>query len=48
MLSSLRLAAVLVFVAFPLLEIAVLIKVGQAIGFWPTIGLCSSQPRSSA
>jgi len=37
MFSSLRLALLLVFVAFPLVEIAVLIKVGQTIGFWPTI-----------
>ena len=37
MLSSLRRAFVLLFVAFPLIEIAVLIKVGEAIGFWPTM-----------
>ena len=37
MLSYLRGAFVLLFVAFPLIEIAVLIKVGQAIGFWPTM-----------
>lgn len=37
MLSSLRFALLLVFIAFPLLEIALLIKVGQTIGFWPTI-----------
>jgi UPF0716 protein FxsA len=37
MLSYLRGAFVLVFVAFPLIEIAVLIKVGEAIGFWPTM-----------
>jgi UPF0716 protein FxsA len=35
--SSLRLALVLVFVAFPLLEIALLIKAGETIGFWPTM-----------
>lgn len=35
--SSLRLALVLVFLAFPLLEIALLIKVGETIGFWPTM-----------
>lgn len=35
--SSLRFALLLVFIAFPLLEIALLIKVGQTIGFWPTI-----------
>jgi UPF0716 protein FxsA len=37
MLSYLRGAFVLVFVAFPLIEIAVLIKVGDAIGLWPTM-----------
>jgi UPF0716 protein FxsA len=37
--SSLRLAFLLVFVAFPLIEIALLIKAGQTIGFWPTISL---------
>ncbi len=37
MLSYLRGAFVLLFVALPLIEIAVLIKVGQAIGFWPTM-----------
>jgi len=37
MLSTLRFALLLVFIAFPLLEIALLIKVGQTIGFWPTI-----------
>jgi UPF0716 protein FxsA len=36
---SLRLAFVLVFVAFPLLELAILIKAGETIGFWPTISL---------
>jgi len=39
MSSTLRMAFALAFLAFPLLEIAVLIKVGQAIGVWPTIGL---------
>lgn len=39
MLSSLRFALLLVFIAFPLLEIALLIKVGQTIGIWPTIML---------
>jgi UPF0716 protein FxsA len=29
----------LVLVAVPLLEIALLIKVGQSFGFWPTLGL---------
>jgi UPF0716 protein FxsA len=38
-LLSLRLAFLLVFVAFPLIEIAVLIKAGEMIGFWPTISL---------
>jgi UPF0716 protein FxsA len=37
--SSFRLAFLLVFVAFPLIEIAVLIKAGETIGFWPTISL---------
>lgn len=37
MLSSFRFALLLVFIAFPLLEIALLIKVGQTIGVWPTI-----------
>jgi UPF0716 protein FxsA len=39
MLSSLRLAALLVFVALPLAEIALLIKAGETIGFWPTVAL---------
>jgi UPF0716 protein FxsA len=39
MLSSLRFALLLVLIAFPLLEIALLIKVGQTIGIWPTIML---------
>jgi UPF0716 protein FxsA len=39
MLSSLRLVALLVFVALPLAEIALLIKAGETIGFWPTIAL---------
>jgi UPF0716 protein FxsA len=38
-LSSFRLAFLLVFVAFPLIEIALLIKAGETIGFWPTVGL---------
>lgn len=37
--SSFRLAFLLVFVAFPLIEIALLIKAGETIGFWPTISL---------
>ena len=39
MLSSLRLAALLVFVALPLAEIVLLVKAGETIGFWPTIAL---------
>src|SRR5262245_56146487 len=39
MFSSLRLAALLVFFALPLAEIALLVKVGETIGFWPTIAL---------
>lgn len=37
MLFYLRWVFALVFVAFPLIEIAVLIKIGEAIGFWPTM-----------
>lgn len=33
------LALLLVVLAAPLLELALLIKVGQAIGVWPTVGL---------
>jgi len=33
------LALMLVFVAVPLLEIALLIKIGTIIDFWPTLGL---------
>ncbi len=29
----------IILIAVPLLEIAVMIKVGQAIGFWPTFGI---------
>jgi UPF0716 protein FxsA len=39
MLSSLRLVALLVFVALPIAEIALLVKAGETIGFWPTIAL---------
>ncbi|MGI9403871.1 MAG: FxsA family protein [Hyphomicrobium sp.] len=39
MLPSFRFALLLVFIAFPLLEIALLIKVGQMIGFWSTIAI---------
>lgn len=34
-----RAALFVAFVAFPLVELAVLIKLGEVIGFWPTIGL---------
>jgi UPF0716 protein FxsA len=30
---------ILAFLALPLIEIAVMIKVGQSIGLWPTLGL---------
>lgn len=30
---------ILAFLALPLIEIAVMIKVGQTIGLWPTLGL---------
>lgn len=39
MLPSIRLAFILIFIAFPLLEIALLIKSGEMIGFWPTIAI---------
>jgi UPF0716 protein FxsA len=39
MLSPLRIAGLFLFLGFPLLELAVLIEVGKAIGFWPTLGL---------
>jgi UPF0716 protein FxsA len=39
MLSPFRMWAGLIFIFFPLLELAILIKAGEAIGFWPTIGL---------
>jgi UPF0716 protein FxsA len=38
-MSPLRFAMMLLFLGFPLLEITVLIIVGQMIGFWPTFGL---------
>jgi len=38
-LPSFRLAFLLVFVAFPLVEIMLLIKAGETIGFWPTVSL---------
>ena len=34
-----RLALLLVFVAYPLLELALLIRAGQAIGFWPVLAI---------
>lgn len=39
MMSPLRIAVTLLFLGFPLIELALLIAVGQAIGFWPTLGL---------
>ncbi len=39
MLSPLRIAGLFLLLGFPLLELAVLIEVGKAIGFWPTLGL---------
>lgn len=34
-----RLPIVLLFLAWPLLELALLIRTGQAIGVWPTLGI---------
>ena len=34
-----RLVLGLAFIALPMLELALLIKTGQAIGFWATLGL---------
>jgi UPF0716 protein FxsA len=34
-----RIALLLLFFAYPLLELALLIRAGQAIGFWPVFGL---------
>ena len=34
-----RLALFLAFIALPLMEIALLIKAGQTIGFWPTLAI---------
>ena len=34
-----RLLLGLAFLALPIVELALLIKTGQAIGFWPTLGL---------
>jgi UPF0716 protein FxsA len=41
-LSSMRLPLLLIFVAFPLLELTLLIKAGETLGFWPTIGLLAA------
>lgn len=35
----LRIALLAVFIVFPLLEIALLVKLGSMFGFWPTFGL---------
>lgn len=35
--SSFRFGLTLIFIIFPLLEIAVLIAAGDVIGFWPTV-----------
>ncbi len=37
--ECMRLALLLVFVAYPLLELALLIRAGQAIGFWPVFAI---------
>lgn len=34
-----RLALLIVFIVFPLLEIALLVKLGSLLGFWPTFAL---------
>lgn len=34
-----RLILLVVFVAFPVLELAVLVKLGGELGFWPTLGI---------
>lgn len=39
MMSTFRFVLMLAFLGLPLLEIAVLIQVGELIGFWPTLGL---------
>lgn len=38
-MSPLRFFTMLLFLGLPLLEITVLVAVGQIIGFWPTFGL---------
>lgn len=30
---------VLLFIGLPLIELAILVKLGEVLGFWPTIGL---------
>lgn len=35
----LRLVLLVVFIVFPLLEIALLVKLGGVLGFWPSLGL---------
>ncbi|MFV0367676.1 MAG: FxsA family protein [Hyphomicrobiaceae bacterium] len=37
--NPIRAIFLLIFIAIPLIEIALLIKIGQAIGFWATISL---------
>ena len=39
MMSPVQLAAMLILIALPFIEIALLIVVGQWIGLWPTLGL---------
>ena len=39
MVQPMRIASVLAFLAFPILEIGILIRVGQAIGFWPLLAV---------
>jgi UPF0716 protein FxsA len=34
-----RLILIFAFIAFPLIELALLIKLGDALGFWPAFGL---------
>jgi len=34
-----RLVLFVLFIAFPMLEIALLVKLGSALGFWPSIGI---------
>ena len=47
----LRLTLGLILIALPMVELALLIKTGQLIGLWPTLGLvvapASSAPRFS-